>query len=105
SEFINDHLYRYCRAREIQFTRGLPYKKDESPRRPHIEQKNWTHVRRLLGYVRYDSEAARGAMNELYDQELCPFQNLFLPSVKLRQKVRVGSRLRRLYEPAQTPFQ
>ena len=102
SEFINDHLYRYCRAREIQFTRGRPYKKDDNA---HIEQKNWTHVRRLLGYVRYDSEAARGAINELYGQELCLFQNLFLPSVKLRQKVRVGSRLRRVYEPAQTPFQ
>ena len=102
AEFSNDHLYRYCRAREIQFTRGRPYKKDDNA---HIEQKNWTHVRRLLGYVRYDSEAARGAMNELYGQELCLFQNLFLPSVKLRQKVRVGSRLRRVYEPAQTPFQ
>jgi len=102
SEFINAHLYRYCQARAIQFTRGRPYKKDDNA---HIEQKNWTHVRRSLGYVRYDTEAARGAMNELYGQELCLFQNLFLPSVKLRQKVRVGSRLRRVYEPAQTPFE
>jgi hypothetical protein len=102
SEFINDHLLRYCQAQEIQFTRGRPYKKDDNA---HIEQKNWTHVRRLLGYVRYDSEAARAAMNDLYGQELHLFQNLFLPSVKLARKERIGSRLRRQYEAAQTPFQ
>jgi hypothetical protein len=102
SEFINDHLYRYCQAAAIQFTRGRPYKKDDNA---HIEQKNWTHVRRLLGYVRYDSAAAREAINDLYRNELRRFQNFFLPSVKLARKERVGSRLRRRYEPAQTPLQ
>ena len=102
SEFINDHLLRYCRARDIQFTRGRPYKKDDNA---HIEQKNWTHVRRLLGYVRYDSAAAQAAINELYRNELHLFQNLFLPSVKLAKKERVGSRLRRRYEAPQTPWQ
>lgn len=102
SEFINDHLYRYCQAQGIQFTRGRPYKKDDNA---HIEQKNWTHVRRLLGYVRYDSEAAREAINDLYRNELRWFQNLFLPSVKLARKERVGSRLRRHYESPQTPLQ
>ena len=102
SEFINDHLYRYCQAEGIQFTRGRPYKKDDNA---HIEQKNWTHVRRQLGYVRYDSVEAREAMNDLYRQELRRFQNLFLPSVKLAGKKRVGSRLRRRYEAPQTPLQ
>ncbi len=102
SEFINDHLYRYCQSQQIQFTRGRPYQKDDNA---HIEQKNWTHVRRLLGYVRYDSPAALEAMNDLYGNELRWFQNLFLPSVKLERKVRVGSRLRRRYGVAQTPFQ
>ena len=102
SEFINDHLYRYCQAGAIQFTRGRPYKKDDNA---HIEQKNWTHVRRLLGYVRYDTVAAREAINDLYRRELRWFQNLFLPSVKLARKERVGSRLRRRYEAAQTPLQ
>ncbi len=101
SEFINDHLLRYCRARAIQFTRGRPYKKDDNA---HIEQKNWTHVRRILGYVRYDTEAAREAINDLYRGELRRFQNLFLPSVKLVKKERVGSRLRRRYEAPQTPW-
>jgi len=102
SEFINQHLVRYCATQKIQFTRGRPYKKDDNA---HIEQKNWTHVRRLLGYVRYDSPAALEAINDLYRNELRLFQNLFLPSVKLQEKLRVGSRLRRRYQPPQTPFQ
>ena len=53
------------------------------------------HVRRILGYVRYDTEAAREAIDDLYGQELRLFQNLFLPSVKLEKKERIGSRLRR----------
>jgi hypothetical protein len=102
SEFINNHLFRYCQARAIQFTRGRPYKKDDNA---HIEQKNWTHVRRLLGYVRYDTVAAREAMNDLYRNELRVFQNLFLPSVKLVRKERVGSRIRRHYAAPETPLQ
>ena len=102
SEFINAHLVRYCRGHRIQFTRGRPYKKDDNA---HIEQKNWTHVRKLLGYVRYDSPAALAAMNALYRQELRLFQNLFLPSVKLVRKVRVGARVRRVYDRPQTPFE
>ena len=92
AEFINDHLYRYGRAGEIQFTPGRPYKKDH---KAHIEQKNWTHLRRIPGYVRYHSEAAREAINDLYEKELGLFQNLFLPSVKLAKKERMGSRLGR----------
>ncbi|MFQ5898266.1 MAG: hypothetical protein ACE5JN_08470, partial [Candidatus Methylomirabilia bacterium] len=102
SEFINAHLYRYCHARHIQFTRGRPYKKDDNA---HVEQKNWTHVRKLLGYVRYDSPEALAAMNALYRQNLRLFQNLFLPSVKLLKKVRVGARVRRVYDRPQTPLE
>ena len=99
TEFINAHLYAYCRTRAIQFTRGRPYKKDDNA---HIEQKNWTHVRRLLGYVRYDSEVAVKAIHDLYANEVRLFRNLFLPSVRLE---RVGSRTRRIYGPPQTPFE
>ncbi len=101
SEFLNDHLLRYCRAGQIQFTRGRPYKKDDNA---HIEQKNWTHVRKLIGWDRYDSEAAVGLLNDLYRHELRLMMNLFQPSVKLRRKVRVGSRLTRVYDPPQTPL-
>ncbi len=71
----------------------------------HIEQKNWTHGRRLLGYVRYDTEGAREAIDGLYRNELRLFQNLFLPSVKLVKKERVGSRRRRRHAAPQTPWQ
>src|SRR5215469_4494124 len=72
---------------------------------PHIEQKNWTHVRKLLGWDRYDSRAAVEAINAVYQQELRWWMNLYLPSVKLVKKVRVGSKLRRVYSPAQTPWE
>ncbi len=102
SEFINQHLWDYCQAHEIQFTRGRPYKKDDNA---HVEQKNWTHVRKLLGYVRYDTPEALAAINDLYRNELRLFQNLFLPSVKLVRKERVGARLRRRYDAPRTPLE
>ncbi len=102
SEFINWHLERWCQQRQIQLTRGRPYKKDDNA---HIEQKNWTHVRKLLGWERYDSRAAVEAMNDLYRQELRLWLNLYLPSVKLVKKVRVGSKVRRVYDAPQTPWE
>ena len=99
SEFVNHHLYGYCQLLDIAFTRGRPYKKDDNA---HVEQKNWTHVRRLVGYLRYDSPRALAAMNGLYRDELRVLQNLFLPSVKLMSKTRVGSRLRRRYDSPRT---
>jgi hypothetical protein len=102
SEFINDHVYRRCQAKGIQFTRGRPYKKDDNA---HIEQKNWTHVRKLYGYVRYDTPEAVAAMNDLNRHELRLFQNLFQPSVKLKEKARKGSRLIRRYDQPKTPWQ
>jgi hypothetical protein len=101
SEFINHHLHGYCRTQGIQFTRGRPYKKDDNA---HIEQKNWTHVRKLLGYVRYDSEPALTAINTLYE-DLRLLQNLLLPSVKLVEKRRVGARLQRRYDAPRTPLE
>jgi hypothetical protein len=101
SEFINQHLWDYCQAQEIQFTRGRAYKKDDNA---HIEQKNWTHVRKLLGYVRYDSPPAQAAIQTLYRGDLRLFENFFLPSVKLLRKERVGGRVRRRYDAPQTPL-
>lgn len=101
SEFINWHLKRWCDQRQIQLTRG-PYKKDDNA---HIEQKNWTHVHKLLGWDRYDTHEAVAALNELYRKELRLWMNLFLPSVKLVKKVRVGSKVRRVYDGPRTPFE
>jgi transposase InsO family protein len=102
SEFINWHLKRWCEQKEIQLTRGRPYKKDDNA---HIEQKNWTHVRKLLGWERYDTHEAVEAINDLYRHELRLWLNLFLPSVKLLKKVRVGSKVRRVYDGPRTPWE
>ena len=101
SEFINEELWGYCQQQKIQFTRGRAYKKDDNA---HIEQKNWTHVRRLIGWDRYDTEKATDAINDLYGKQWRLMMNLFQPSVKLARKVRVGSKLIRKYDKAQTPL-
>jgi hypothetical protein len=105
SEFINNHLWTFCRQRpphrKIQFTRSRPYKKDDNA---HVEQKNWTHVRKLVGYQRFDSSEALVAINTLYT-DFRLLANLFLPSMKLREKIRKGSRLIRRYDTPRTPFQ
>ena len=98
-EFINSRLYEYCQSERIGFTRSRPYKKDDNA---HIEQKNWTHVRKLIGWDRYDTPEAVRAMNDLYTQELRLYMNLFQPSVKLRERVRKGSRRTRRYDPPLT---
>jgi hypothetical protein len=102
SEFINWHLKRWCEQNQIQLTRGRPYKKDDNA---HVEQKNGTHERKLLGWERYDSRAAGEAINDLYRHELRLWLNLYLPSVKRVKKVRVGSKLRRVSDAAQTPWE
>ena len=83
-------------------TRCRPYKKDANA---PIEQKNWTHVRKLLGGDRYDTPEAVAAINDRYWNELRLWLNLFLPSVKLQKKVRVGSKVRRVDDQPRTPFE
>ncbi len=105
SEFINHELFNFCQKRPqnrcVQFTRSRPYKKDDNA---HVEQKNWTHVRKLLGWDRYDTLQALKLINDLY-QKLRIFQNLFQPSMKLSSKVRKGSRVTRRYGPPFTPLE
>lgn len=101
SEFINRHLLAYCKNNQIQLTRGRPYKKNDNA---HIEQKNWTHVRRILGYARFDTQAVVDAINELYINELRLWMNFFQPTVKLAKKERIGARVVRHYDPPRTPL-
>lgn len=102
SEFINDQLWGFCQAAQppSQFTRSRPYKKDDNA---HIEQKNWTHGRKLVGWERCDRAEAVAALNALYT-DLRLFQNLFQPSMKLVRTTRHGARLRRHYDRPQTPW-
>lgn len=101
SEFINYHLVRYCQRHAIAFTRGRPYNKDDNA---HIEQKNWTHVRRVFGWDRFDTPEQLDAMNQLYRGPLRQMMNFYQPCVKLMRKERVGSRLCRHYEKPSTPL-
>jgi hypothetical protein len=101
SAFINDHLYRYTQREQITFTRSRPYKKNDQA---HIEQKNWSIVRRLIGYDRYDSAQAVACFNALYE-ELRLYVNFFQPSLKLVEKRRVDNKVHKTYDTAKTPYQ
>ena len=100
--FINYHLYNYCLNNKIQFTHSRPYKKDDNA---HVEQKNFTHVRKIIGYGRYDTPQAQELLNDLYRSELRWFQNFFQPSMKLVKKIRIGSKIKRTYDQPKTPLQ
>jgi len=101
SEFINHHLVRYCRQEHITFTRFRPFKKNDQA---HVEQKNWTVVRQVIGYARYESSEALQLLSNIY-QDLRLFVNFFQPVKKLTHKARVGSKLKKTYDTAQTPYQ
>ena len=100
-EFINQHLYSYCRREGIIFTRSRSYKKNDSC---HVEQKNWSVVRRLIGYDRYNSRPALEALNCTYNL-LRLYVNFFQPVMKLVNKTRHGAKVHRVYDTAQTPYQ
>lgn len=102
SEFINHQLYDYCTKRKIIFTRSRPYKKNDNA---HIEQKNYTAVRQVLGYQRFDTEEVRGLMQTLYRGPLRWYINFFHPSVKCIEKKRIGSRIKKVYDVAKTPYE
>lgn len=99
--FINDLLYTYTVERELGFTRSRPYRKNDNP---HIEQKNFTHVRKPLGYLRYDTPAELAVIGDLYRHELRFYKNFFQPVMMLTRKERVSGRPKRTYGPAKTPY-
>lgn len=100
SEFINDELYRYCKAEQITFTRGRAGHRNDSA---HVEQKNWSVVRRTVGYDRIDTPGQIELLNRLY-AVLHWYINFFIPSAKLKAKVRCGARVTRTYDKPQTPY-
>ena len=100
SEFINHHLYAYCQQQSITFTRARPYRKNDNA---HIEQKNWSVVRRLIGYHRYHSPQALEQLNRLYPL-VERYVNFFQPAMQLKEKHRQGARVRKVYDAPRTPF-
>ena len=102
SEFLNAHLVRFCAVERITFTRSRPYWKNDQA---HVEQKNWSVVRRLVGYGRYESEAALAQLNRVYDL-LRVWTNFWQPSLKLVAKERDATtgRTKKTYDASQTPY-
>ncbi len=106
-EFHNDLLISHLapsknRPREIFLTRGRPYKKNDQC---YVEQKNYTHVRKLLGYDRIDCPSVKDLVNDLYKNEWGLLQNFFIPQVKLIEKIRVGAKYKRKHSKPMTPYQ
>ncbi|MCF7897425.1 MAG: integrase [Candidatus Omnitrophica bacterium] len=103
SEFLNWHLFRHFTQRKmpIQFTRSRSYQKQDNC---HIEQKNWTHIRQWLGYIRLDNPNVVPLMNDLYTSEWRLYHNFFCPSVKLISKKRIASKTVKRYDKPKTPY-
>ena len=100
--FINDQLYKYSRDQKLEFTRSRPYRKNDNA---YIEQKNFTHIRKPLGYLRYDTPEELTLIQDLYRQELRLYKNFFQPVMKLVRKERIGGHLKRVYDTPKTPYQ
>jgi hypothetical protein len=100
SEFINNHLVRYCTEKKITFTRSRPYRKNDNC---FVEQKNSSVVRRTVGYARHDTPEELELLNELYSR-LRLYTNYFQPVMKLVEKTRTGSRVTKRYDKARTPY-
>jgi len=101
SEFINHHLMDYCVANQITFTRSRPGNKNDGA---HVEQKNWTHVRGLVGYLRFDTAAELGVLNEIWELDQI-YTNYLLAQQKLVFKQRNGAKVSKRHDRAATPFQ
>lgn len=101
SGFINHHLYQYAQETDLGFSRSRPYKKNDNC---YIEQKNWFSIRRRIGYLRFDTQAELKLLNSLYRNELRLYKNFFQTRMKLKEKIRVGSKVYRKYYPAKTPY-
>lgn len=100
SEFINDLLYQYCQYQKITFTRSRPYQKNDQA---HVEQKNWSVVRRLIGYDRFETHTQFQLLQRIYE-DLRLYFNFFQPVIKLISKDQVDNKLIKRYDIATTPY-
>ncbi|MDZ4168981.1 MAG: transposase family protein [Coriobacteriia bacterium] len=100
SEFINHELKRYCESKRITFTRSRAYRKNDGC---YVEQKNWSVVRRNVGYARFDTPEELAVLNELY-AALRKHTNFYMPSAKLLSKTREGARVIKRYDTPMTPY-
>ena len=102
AEFINEHLFKYTQRENLGFSRSRPYKKNDNC---FVEQKNWTHIKKYVGYQRYDTEEELETLSGLYGNDLRLYKNFFQPVIKLNEKVRIGGKIHRRYDIPKTPYQ
>jgi hypothetical protein len=101
SGMINDLLFGYCKAAKIKMSRSRPYQKNDNC---WVEQRNWTHVRKVAGYRRLDTVGELTILRELY-RSVTLYKNFFQPTIKLVEKIRVEGKIHRKYDEPRTPFQ
>lgn len=101
SEFLNAHIVRYMAERNIRFTRSRPYRKNDNA---HVEQKNYSFVRQLMGYDRFENPDLVPIMNEVYEN-WCKLKNFWIPTMKLIEKTRVGSKIIKKHDKPTTPYE
>jgi len=101
TSFLNWHLFKYAEQESLRFSRSRPYKKNDNCL---VEQKNGSHVRRHVGYLRYDTQEELEILRDLYQNELRLFKNFFQPQMKLVSKVRIKGKILRKYDKAKTPY-
>jgi hypothetical protein len=102
SEFLNEILEAYLlkRSRAVDWTRSRAYKKNDQA---HVEQKNFTHVRQLLGYGRFADLRLKSLVDDLYEKAWLPLRNYFTPVMKLVEKQRIAGKVRKIYDKPATP--
>lgn len=102
-EIINYHMLKYCLKEKLAYTRSRPYMKNDNA---YIEQKNYTHVRKLVGYHRYDTEEQIKLLNDLYRNEYRLFTNFFRPMMKIKSKEKINNSVcKKKYDDAKSPYQ
>lgn len=99
---LNYHVWTWTQQKGITYSRSRPYRKNDNC---FIEQKNSTHVRKVIGYLRYDIKEELEIINDLYQNELRLYKNFFQPTIKLVQKTRIKGKIHRKYDRAKTPYQ
>lgn len=102
TEFINDTVWQYAQKNKLDFSRSRPYAKNDNC---FVEQKNGTHVRKIVGYHRYDTREECDILRGLYRNDLRLYKNFFQPIIPLVSKERIGGHIRRTYGTPKTPYQ
>jgi len=99
---LNYAMYEYSQKNGIDLSRSRAYHKNDNC---FIEQKNSTHIRKIIGYFRYDTTKELSILNDLYRGALRDYKNFFQPIIKLKEKKRVNGKIHRKYDTPKTPYQ